>query len=453
MVQLGATPAFVTTGALTIQDAGGSYGLRLVNGANWTDSGTIADAGNLLLGNGTNVMLAIAARAVFDFTGDDGNIVYGGGNTLSNAGLIAKIGGSGTSTIGLGFFNSGTVDAASGTLRILSGLGGSGELLIGAGATLELAGGAIADTNTIDFAGAGATLKIDSASAVVRPMRGFGAGSAIDIGFAASVAATISGDTLAVTPAGGTALSFLSGASLAELYVFTESDGGAGTVVGLIAAPRVQAGTTLDIVGASAADATFVGVGELLLDDPARYGGTIDGLAAGDQIALQGIAAATKVAVSGSDLVVTHAAHPFTLATSGSLSGLSFVVTKDASGQDSIITAEAVNTNPANTIDLTTPGTTVQIGPGAVDEFFGTGNQLKGDTFVGFGANDLIDITNLAFKTATFAWAGSATGGTLTVTGGAADSVALALTGGSGFSDASFGLAVGLHGGTEVLFV
>jgi len=453
VVQLAAGPGFVTTGSIAILDGGSFNSLRLVNGADWTDSGTIDDSGNLLLGNGTNVTLAIAAGGTFDFTADDGNILYGGGNTLTNAGLIAKIGGIGTSTIGLGFINTGTVEAASGTLRLLAGVTGGGGLQIGAGSTLELASGALGNSSIVDFAGAGATLKLDKSSTVAKPLANFGAGSRIDFAFAAAVTATISGSMLSVTPAGGTALDFVSSASLAGLYVTTGGDGGTGTVVGLTRSTQIEAGTTLDIAKASAANVTFAGAGALQLDVPTRYTGTFGGLVAGDQIDLQGIAVATKVALSGNDLVVTRSnGTTVSLATSGSLNGLSFVVTKGSTGLNSIITAEAVNTSPVQTINLNQPGATVDTAANVVAEVFGTSAHLSGDTFGGFGGSDLIDFTDLRFATSSFTWAGTAGSGVLTVADGT-HTAAITLTGGSTFASAEFGLAPGLHGGTEVLFV
>jgi len=116
----------------------------------------------------------------------------------------------------------------------LSGLvTGTGQMRIEAGDTLEIATGAVAATNTVDFNGLGATLKIDNNAAVAKPIIGLGGGSRIDLGAAPSATAVISGTTLTVTPTGGAALKFVSTTSLAALHATTGTDGGTGTVVTL----------------------------------------------------------------------------------------------------------------------------------------------------------------------------------------------------------------------------
>ena len=226
--------SFITTGTVIILDASSFNGLSLINGATWTDSGVTNDSGHFLLGNGTGIStLAISGGASFNFTADDGGIVNGGSNAFTNAGTIAKTGGTGTSTIGVAFSNSGYVDVASGTLKLSGAVSGIGRLQAEAGKTLELASGGIAGSNTIDLNGLNATLKIDTNSSVTNAIIGLGAGSRIDLIAATSVAAVINGSTLTVTPTGGTALNFVSTTSLAGLHVSTGTDGGTGTMVTL----------------------------------------------------------------------------------------------------------------------------------------------------------------------------------------------------------------------------
>jgi len=236
-LQLGFGKAWTTAGTLAILDGGSGSDLQFVSGGTWTDTGAILDSGNLLLGNGSGtVALAITGGASFDFTADDGNIVNGTSAILTNAGTLAKTGGTNTSTIGLAFTNSGTVDAASGTLKLTGSVAGSGRLQIEAGDTLELASGTIAGANTIALNGAGATLKLDSNTAATLAATGFGVGSRIDLATAASATASISGNTLTVTPSGGSALKFVSATSLTGAQVSTASDGSGGTVITLGAA-------------------------------------------------------------------------------------------------------------------------------------------------------------------------------------------------------------------------
>jgi hypothetical protein len=226
--------SFITTGTVIILDASSFNGLSLINGATWTDSGVTNDSGHFLLGNGTGIStLAISGGASFNFTADDGGIVNGGINAFTNAGTIAKTGGTGTSTIGVAFSNSGYVDVASGTLKLSGAVSGIGRLQVEASKTLELASGGIAGSNTIDLNGLNATLKIDTNSSVTNAIIGLGAGSRIDLIAATSVAAVINGSTLTVTPTGGMALNFVSTTSLAGLHVSTGTDGGTGTMVTL----------------------------------------------------------------------------------------------------------------------------------------------------------------------------------------------------------------------------
>ncbi len=232
----GAGGTFVTTGTLAITDAGTANDLRIGNGGTLTDSGLIKDSGHLVLGNASGASaLVIAAGGTFDFTTNDGNILNGAGASLSNAGTIGKTGGTGTSAVGIAFTNTGIVDAASGTLKLAGAVSGTGRLQIEAGDTLELASGAVGGFNTIDFNGLGATLKIDTNSTVSKPIIGMGAGSRIDLAVATGAAAVINGNTLTITPTGGTALNFVSATSLAGLHATTGSDGGTGTVVTLYA--------------------------------------------------------------------------------------------------------------------------------------------------------------------------------------------------------------------------
>jgi hypothetical protein len=223
----------VTTGTTTIE-ATSSLDGNLV----WTNSGTVLAGAEILADfpSGTGaVTIANQSGAVFDLTADGLTFdPYGvSPPVLDNAGTFAKIGGTGTSTIGFGFTNTGLVDAASGTLRLTAAVGGSGTLGIESGDTLELASGGNAASNTISFNGLGATLRIDTNTAIANPIEGLGGGSRIDLPDAASATAVINGDTLVVTPNGGTALDYVSTGSLANLHVSTGSDGGSGSLVTL----------------------------------------------------------------------------------------------------------------------------------------------------------------------------------------------------------------------------
>jgi hypothetical protein len=92
--------------------------------------------------------LDIASGGTFDFTTDDGITDYGTGTT-TNEGLIEKTAGTGVSTLDGSFSNSGTIDAATGTIAF----SGSGGTIYGV-SVLEGAG-------AIDFGGGG-TYTLDS---------------------------------------------------------------------------------------------------------------------------------------------------------------------------------------------------------------------------------------------------------------------------------------------------
>ena len=222
-----------------------SNDMRIVNGATWSDSGFLEAEGHIQIGNASGASAAGDQRSsALRFTTDDGGIVNGGGSTLINAGQIAKTSGTGTSVIGMGFSNTGTVLAESGTLKLAAAVSGNGLFVINAADTLELASGAVAGGNTIGMGGFGArriTLRIDTNTSVGKPIIGLGAGSRIDLAaatFAAGVAAVINGNTLTITPTGGSALNFVSTDQPRPACVITKSsDGGAGLVTPYSAGP------------------------------------------------------------------------------------------------------------------------------------------------------------------------------------------------------------------------
>jgi YVTN family beta-propeller protein len=97
---------------------------------------------------------------------NDSRVAFGGGNTVAfnNAGTFEKTGGTGTSTVGAPFHNTGTVLGNSGTLSFTGGgnCGSScpGTFTAGAGATISFGGGIFAQsgpingTGTLNFNGA-----------------------------------------------------------------------------------------------------------------------------------------------------------------------------------------------------------------------------------------------------------------------------------------------------------
>jgi hypothetical protein len=137
-----------TLGTTTIgQTNGGNYdALILGGGVTWNIGATVNDAGQIGVGDSTggSATLVNAAGLTFTLTSDSagifnsgyynqfGTYVYGT-SSFSNAGTLAKTGGTATSTIASVFTNTGLINAATGTIAF-SGGGSFGGTLAGAGA-------------------------------------------------------------------------------------------------------------------------------------------------------------------------------------------------------------------------------------------------------------------------------------------------------------------------------
>ena len=141
--------------------------LSIGDSANWDNSGKISDAGTIQLNLVKNDTLTIVnnAGASFNLTADTASITWSGSglgaDTLSNAGIFAKTGGTGTSTVDLTMTNSGTVTAASGTLLLKSSVTNSGLVVTTGGATIDMSAGQV--TNTGSIVAASGTLLVQAA--------------------------------------------------------------------------------------------------------------------------------------------------------------------------------------------------------------------------------------------------------------------------------------------------
>jgi hypothetical protein len=152
-----------------------------LGGVNWTNSGTINDAGLILIGNtgGANATLTNQASGTFDITSNDGNIGFNSGASASftNAGLLEKTGGNGTSVVAASVTNTGRILGAVGTLQFAAQVKNNGTIEDALG-SVDLAGG-VATTGTakgvlqID---AGGTIEIGGATSAGETVT-FGAGS------------------------------------------------------------------------------------------------------------------------------------------------------------------------------------------------------------------------------------------------------------------------------------
>jgi hypothetical protein len=115
-----------------------------------TNQGVINQSGsaNLQIQNGAT--LVNTASGTYDFTTNTGIQQSGGTDTFSNAGLLEKTAGAGTSTISTTFVNSNKITVQKGTLALAAAGGTStgGAFSVSGGATLDLTGG-----NTVTYGG------------------------------------------------------------------------------------------------------------------------------------------------------------------------------------------------------------------------------------------------------------------------------------------------------------
>jgi hypothetical protein len=139
-----------------------SSGVTLTGGGTFQNNGTInqTGSGNLDIAGTSSVVTTLSntAKATYNFQADSG-IAYGGGagGVVSNTGLIEKTAGTGTSFFGQPLQNTGTLNVATGTLRLANNSTNSnGTYQVAAGATLDLTGGnAFSETGNFTATGAG----------------------------------------------------------------------------------------------------------------------------------------------------------------------------------------------------------------------------------------------------------------------------------------------------------
>ena len=401
-------------GSLSILDDGTFTSLQL-SAVTLTNSGTIADAGKLAFGFGTGgtTSLVNQAGAVFDLTSNDAQISNSGTTstiTITNAGLIAKTGGTGLSTIAGPIVNSGTIESAAGTLRLAgSSLTGTGALKIDAGATLDLAA-APAATQAISFTGgAGATLKLEH-DVSFKNLGGFGAGDRLDIASGTITTATLSGTTLTVVA--GTTTTTYASASLAGDAVTVTPDGAIGSYVNVF---REAAATHAP---------EPLAFGNHHVGDTVSIGLTVSNTAASD-----GYSENLDASLSGASAALTA---------SGSLSGLAAGASNSTSLTVGLSTTKAGAVSGAATLSLLSDG---------------SGVDNRGTTAL---PSQIVNLSGAVYNYAAASLASS----TITLANqhvGAADSAALsvsntAATGGySEALDATFAASTGAANGTGSL--
>ena len=222
-----------TTGTTAIGDNAGNPQAVLSGGLTWNNSGTITDAGLVYFSYPGTGGATLANTGTLNLTTSDSVITVADSSvptSLTNAGLLEKTGAATTSVIAIAVANTGTIEAASGTLVLQQAVTGAGHLKIDSGATLETSL-AIPASQQIAFAGgAGATLKLDTVQSI-GTLTNFTAGDRLDLTGAAVSSVKISGTTLTVVTSSAT-YTYVS-AGIAGEVVTSSDDGNNGTYVSL----------------------------------------------------------------------------------------------------------------------------------------------------------------------------------------------------------------------------
>ena len=135
----GLSGAGVTTIPTNATLALSGSGTKTLDGRTFTNAGTISWAGTGSITGGHNAVITNQVGGVFDAQGDAG-FDFNSANIFNNAGLFKKSAGTGTTSVGWTFNNSGDVQVQTGTLNLAGGGTQSGTFEVSAGATLQFTG-------------------------------------------------------------------------------------------------------------------------------------------------------------------------------------------------------------------------------------------------------------------------------------------------------------------------
>jgi hypothetical protein len=170
-------------GVVALTGAAAFGTLTLAGGASLSSAGTIDQAGAASIGDTSTsgATLTNAAGALYRIDNDTG-ITRGTAtaSSLVNLGTLSKTGGTATSTISVGIVNSGLISVGTATLSLKGAVSGTGAMVIGNGAALDL-GTAVAGGQTISFGGLTGTLFVDSLTFMAGTINGFGVGETLDV--------------------------------------------------------------------------------------------------------------------------------------------------------------------------------------------------------------------------------------------------------------------------------
>jgi hypothetical protein len=326
-----------TTGGGIIESSGGNgatlQGVIISSGSIVTDpygsalylSGTIVNQGEIAVGSSTNgsslfvgasgatltgggvIALGNNSGNLFDANGAAGELVnvddsiQGSGSVTGLASLANDAGATVDAdqstplliySISGGVTNNGVFEATGGgTLHVEESVAGSGVFSVQANSEVDLGG---ATSETTDFAGADATLKLDTPTNYTGTISGLAIGDVLDLGDTTAILATPSANglntTLTVTVSGAPALTY----TLAGDYVgdsFTVTQSGSDSLVRLTATtpPPTLGGAANTVDYTQNGSAVPVDSGLTLTDasDPIATGAAVQitsGLLPGDQL-------------------------------------------------------------------------------------------------------------------------------------------------------------------------
>jgi hypothetical protein len=311
----------------------------------WINTGTVLATGQLdldFLSFAGVIAITNAAQGTVDLGGDGNAIVdYGTGATFTNAGVLAKTAGTGTTALGIAVDNTGTLTTATGTLELdgggsfagTVGATGAGTLALGTGtftqasAAQTISGPLLLDGGTL-FIDSGQTLTLSGAVSLSSGAV-TGAGT---LAITNSLTATGSGQTVAATVSNRGTIDIETGTVLAL-------DGGM-TGTGHV---TIEAGATLDVGGSlgSGQTITFAGTAATLkLDTPASFGTALKGFGVGDSIDLAGVTL-TGGTISGKTLTLREGTTSYTYVAATTLAADRAQLLSDGAG-GALVTLYAV---------------------------------------------------------------------------------------------------------------
>ena len=407
---------------------------------------TIAGAGTIGDGN-----LILINQGVIDANQSNALVINTGGNTVTNSGTL-EAAASGGLVIESNVSNSKTIEA----------YGTNAKVVIESSVTN-------ATTGLILASGSGAQVDLDNATISGGKLQTSGSNALIE---------TVSGSTDAlngVTITAGSTVEINAGTTL--MLGGTVANSGVLLVNGgVLDVNGALTGGTIQIEGAGEAVMTqksnesvaFLSksTGELVLDQAPSFSGSISGLGTTQSIDLTDInfAAGVKISYSSNNrnntsgvLTVTDGTNTAHLQLAGTYTLANFKVASDGAGGTLLTDPTVVTQKPGNAAENVGNNIVLEINTrdsGNVT-FTGTSGALWLDqpsTFTGkvsgFGAQNVIDLTGIAFNAQTtlgYSANSSQTGGTLSITDGAL-SAKIALLG--NYMASSFAIGSDHHGGT-----